>query len=156
MKIIARSNSRPQLRLGRNLTLLLGLWICTAIPRYAAAEEIFLSSASKEKETVMWKVDTAVLAATPSWDGRGKTPFDQVSLLEKAVQTLAKHHPEVAPNAKLNGISVRRVSTTKKGVDLADKWYIQFTFIPDSGKLVYSHVVLLADGTVVEPEVKTR
>lgn len=156
MQTIARSNSRPHLWVGRKLTLLLGIWICSAVPRQAAAEDIFLTAASKENETTSWKVDAALLAATPSWDGRGKAPFDLASMLEKAGQTLSKLYPEVAPTSKLNGISVRRVSTSKKGADLVDKWYIQFTFIPESGKLVYSHIVLLADGTQIEPEVKTR
>ncbi|WP_265595739.1 hypothetical protein [Verrucomicrobium sp. BvORR106] len=156
MHTIARSNSRPHRWVGRKLTLLLGMWICSVMPRQATAEDIFLTAASKENETTSWKADAALLAATPSWDGRGKAPFDLASMLEKAGQALSKLYPEVAPTAKLNGISVRRVSTSKKGPDLADKWYIQFTFIPESGKLAYSHVVLLADGTQVEPEVKTR
>ena len=94
MKKTTRSTSRPQLWLGCNLTLLLGLWICTAVPGDVAAEEIFLSAASKEKETITWKVDSAALAASPSWDGRGKAPFDQAALLEKAVQALTKSQPD--------------------------------------------------------------
>lgn len=156
MKITARSNSMPQLRLGRKLTLLLGIWIGTAVARIASAEEISLASAIRENETTSWKTDSSVLAATPSWDGRGKPPFDVATLIDKAAQSLTKLYPAEASTLRLHGINVRRVTSLKKGVDLEGRWYIQFTYTPDSGKLVFTHVVLLADGTTVDPMVKTR
>lgn len=156
MRITARSNSMPQLRLGRKTTLLLGIWICAAAARFSSAEEISLTSAIRENETTSWKTDSALLAATPSWDGKGKPPFDIAGLLDTAGKSLARLYPSEAPALRLHGINVRRVNAQKNGADVEGRWYIQFTYTPDSGKLLFTHVVLLADGSTVAPVVKTR
>lgn len=157
MKIGPRSNSTPQLRLGRKFTLLLGIWICTAISRPAAAEEMSIFSAVRDKETVSWRVDVATVAATPGWDGSGKCPFDLALLQEKATQRLAADYPQDAPTSKLQSVTLHRVGgSSKNEALLRDRWYARFTFKPEASKVVLLHVILLADGSVVKPAVTVR
>lgn len=157
MKIKACSISRPQLRLGRNLTLLLGIWICTVIPRPAAAEEVSIFTSAKENETVSWRADVATVAATPAWDGSGKCPFDLAVLQEKATQRLAVDYPDDAPISKLQSVTMHRVGgSSKNEALLRDKWYFRFTFRPEAKKLTLLHVILLTDGAAVRPAVTVR
>jgi hypothetical protein len=157
MKIKACSNSRTPLRLGRNLTLLLGIWICTAISRPAAGEEVSIFSTARENETVSWRVDVATVAATPGWDGSGKCPFDLAVLQEKATQRLAADYPDDAPISKLQSVTMHRVGGSSKNESLLkDKWYFRFTFRPEVKKLTLLHVVMLTDGVALKPAVTVR
>lgn len=111
-------------------------------------------ASARDGTRYIFEVGEDIIVATPSWDGKTELPIGFLQAVSIASEWVAERCP--GKEVELQGISLNRVYT--RGI--LDKWYY-FVHIDlkfnDSVLFHGTHfVVVLLDGTVVEPQVENE